>query len=74
MQCPQSHRLCCLILDDIHSTRGRIRACDHAEGESRGRQASEVVGSIIRFTSETRFAGKPPCFACSRTNASFGAI
>src|SRR5207302_382142 len=36
--------------------------------------ASAEVGSIIRFTSETLFAGKPPCLACSRTIASLGAI
>ena len=33
-----------------------------------------VVGSIIVRISETRLAGKPPCFACSRTIASFGAM
>ena len=34
---------------------------------------SAVVGSITVRISETRSAGKPPCFACSRTIASFGA-
>src|SRR5713101_4688362 len=36
-------------------------------------QRSAVVGSITARTSETRFAGKPPCRACSRTISSFGA-
>lgn len=35
---------------------------------------SAVVGSIIVTTSLTEFAGKPPCFACSRTISSFGAM
>ena len=35
---------------------------------------SEVVGSIIFLTSETRLAGNPPCLACSRTIFSFGAM
>ena len=35
---------------------------------------SAVVGSITDLTSETRFAGKPPCSACSRTVFSSGAI
>src|SRR5690349_12168327 len=34
---------------------------------------SAVVGSITDVTSDTRLAGKPPCRACSRTMASFGA-
>ena len=38
------------------------------------RYYSAVVGSIIEATSETRFAGKPPSLACSRTIFSFGAI
>jgi hypothetical protein len=33
---------------------------------------SAVAGSIISATSVTLFAGNPPCFACSRTNSSFG--
>ena len=36
--------------------------------------AELVVGLMIAFTSETRLAGKPPCFACSRTIASLGAM
>jgi hypothetical protein len=39
-----------------------------------GRHYSAVVGSIIEATSEIRFAGKPPCWACSRTIFSFGAM
>jgi hypothetical protein len=35
---------------------------------------SAVVGSMIVFTAETRFAGNPPIRACSRTIASFGAM
>jgi hypothetical protein len=35
---------------------------------------SAVVGSITDLTSETRFAGKPPCSACSRTIFSSGAM
>ena len=35
---------------------------------------SAVVGSITDLTSETRFAGKPPCSACSRTVFSSGAM
>ena len=35
---------------------------------------SEVVGSIIEVTRFTEFAGKPPCFACSRTISSLGAM
>jgi hypothetical protein len=35
---------------------------------------SAVVGSMMPFTSETRLAGNPPCFACSRTISSFGAM
>jgi hypothetical protein len=35
---------------------------------------SAGVGSIIRLSSETRLAGKPPWRACSRTISSFGAI
>jgi serine/threonine protein kinase len=34
---------------------------------------SAVVGSITDVTSDTRLAVKPPCRACSRTMASFGA-
>ena len=29
---------------------------------------------LMDFTSATLFAGKPPCFACSRTISSFGAM
>ena len=35
---------------------------------------SAVVGSITLLTSDTLFAGKPPCAACSRTIASLGAM
>lgn len=35
---------------------------------------SEVVGSMMPFTSLTRFAGNPPCRACSRTSSAFGAM
>ena len=42
--------------------------------DRRSRPHSGVVGSIILFTSDTRFAGNPPWVACSRTNASFGAM
>jgi|SRR5579863_3293799 len=35
---------------------------------------SAVVGSITDLISETRFAGNPPCCACSRTIFSSGAI
>jgi hypothetical protein len=35
---------------------------------------SAVVGSMMALTSDTRFAGNPPCLACSRTIASFGAM
>src|SRR6185437_10023879 len=35
---------------------------------------SAVVGSMMVFTSEIRLAGNPPCCACSRTMASFGAL
>lgn len=35
---------------------------------------SAVVGSITVITSLTEFAGKPPCFACSLTISSLGAI
>ena len=35
---------------------------------------SAVVGSIMFMTSLTEFAGKLPCFACSRTISSFGAM
>ena len=38
------------------------------------RDYSAVVGSMIDLTSDTLFAGKPPCLACSRTIASFGAL
>jgi hypothetical protein len=34
---------------------------------------SAVVGLITDVTSDTRFAGKPPCRACSRTMSAFGA-
>ncbi len=44
-------------------------------GEEAGQsQASAVTGSMIVATSDTRLTGKPPCLACSRTIASFGAI
>ncbi len=35
---------------------------------------SAVVGSIVERTCEILLAGKPPCFACSRTAASSGAM
>lgn len=35
---------------------------------------SAVVGSITLRTAATEFAGNPPCVACSRTMASFGAM
>ena len=35
---------------------------------------SAVVGSMIVVTELTEFAGNPPCFACSRTISSFGAM
>jgi len=35
---------------------------------------SAVVGSIIDLISDTRFAGKPPWRACSRTISTFGAM
>jgi hypothetical protein len=35
---------------------------------------SAVVGSKIFLISEILFAGKPPCFACSRIKSSFGAM
>jgi hypothetical protein len=35
---------------------------------------SAVVGSMMALTPDTRFAGKPPRFACSRTMASSGAM
>lgn len=35
---------------------------------------SAVTGSITEETLLTEFAGKPPCFACSRTISSFGAL
>jgi hypothetical protein len=35
---------------------------------------SAVVGSIMLRTSETRFAGNPPIWACFRTVASSGAM
>ena len=35
---------------------------------------SAVVGSMTEATSDTRFAGKPPCSACARTMSSFGAM
>ena len=41
---------------------------------SRITQSSAVVGSMIARTSETRLAGNPPSFACSRTKDSLGAI
>lgn len=67
---------------------GRLRAAinfgnpmlasrDASSGEARGAlfgAHSAVVGSITEATSETRFAGKPPCWACSRTIFSFGAM
>ena len=34
---------------------------------------SAVVGSIMARTSEIRFAGKPPCRACSSMSCRFGA-
>jgi hypothetical protein len=41
---------------------------------ARESQASAEVGSMMNLTSETRLAGKPPCFACSRTISSLGAM
>jgi hypothetical protein len=38
------------------------------------RYPSADVGSITNLTSETLFAGNPPCRACSRTISSFGAM
>lgn len=35
---------------------------------------SAVTGSMTVLTADTRLAGNPPSFACSRTTASFGAI
>ena len=48
-----------------------------ADGRERGRAypaVSAVVGSITERTSETLFAGKPPCSACWRIMSSFGAM
>ena len=35
---------------------------------------SAVVGSMMVRTSEIRFAGKPPCLACSRISSALGAM
>ncbi len=48
--------------------------CGAPGQDPRSGYASAVVGSIIRLTCEMRFAGNPPCFACSRTIASLGAM
>lgn len=37
-------------------------------------RVSAVVGSMMDLTSATLLAGKPPCFACSRTNSSLVAL
>ena len=53
--------------------RGRTRSV--LESTFRGaRHPSEVVGSMIDFISETRLAGKPPAWACSRIISSLGAM
>ena len=54
--------------------RQRPRPRSSGRGLTATVQPSAVVGSILRLISLILFAGKPPCSACCRMSASFGAM